>query len=126
LGNYLTGGRADALTIPFAGVSRRRDIIQLRFTVPLKGTGMIPLDKIVRTTTNWIADCLKQSMFSASGGLSEVGLKSYVSRKLFRYESTLIWLDEETYMTDVECLLRSMVVNGMLLVTATLCWAHGG
>jgi phage terminase large subunit-like protein len=103
-----------------------RDIIQLALYGPIHdpGTGMIPRDKIVRVTTKTgIADCLETiNVQHVSGGLSEVGLKSYdQQREAFQGTNRhVIWLDEEPpYDIYVECLLRSMVVNGMLLVTAT-------
>ena len=58
-----------------------REIIQLalygRFHEP--GSGMIPRDKIARTTTKTgIADCIETIYVKhVSGGVSEVGLKSY-------------------------------------------------
>jgi Terminase large subunit, T4likevirus-type, N-terminal len=58
-----------------------RDIIQFSLYGPVHdpGTGMIPRDKIVRVTTKTgIADCLETIYVQhASGGLSEVVLKSY-------------------------------------------------
>jgi phage terminase large subunit-like protein len=103
-----------------------RDIIQLAlygaFHEP--GTGMIPREKILRTTTKTgIADCLETIFVKhASGGASEVTLKSYdQQREAFQGTNRhVIWLDEEPpYDIYVECLLRTMVVSGMLMVTAT-------
>lgn len=57
-----------------------------------------------------------------SGGVSEVTLKSYdQQRDAFQGTNRhVIWLDEEPpYDIYVECLLRTMVVNGLVLVTAT-------
>jgi len=103
-----------------------RDIIQLALYGPIHepGTGMIPRDKIARVRTKTgIANCLETIYVQhVSGGLSEVGLKSYdQQREAFQGTNRhVIWLDEEPpYDIYVECLLRSMVVNGMLLVTAT-------
>jgi phage terminase large subunit-like protein len=107
-----------------------REIIQLalygRFHEP--GTGMIPRDKIARTTTKTgIADCLETIYVRHASGMgdnavSEVGLKSYdQQREAFQGTNRhLIWLDEEPPLDIyVECLLRTMVVNGQILVTAT-------
>jgi phage terminase large subunit-like protein len=103
-----------------------RDIIQLALYGPFHepGTGMIPHDKITRTTTKTgIADCIETIYVQhISGGISEVGLKSYdQQRDAFQGTNRhVIWLDEEPpYDIYVECLLRTMVVAGMLLVTAT-------
>ena len=103
-----------------------REIIQLalfgRFHEP--GTGMIPREKIVRTTTKTgIADCLETIYVQhVSGGISEVQLKSYDQmREAFQGTNRhVIWLDEEPPADIyVECLLRTMVVNGQVLITAT-------
>lgn len=103
-----------------------RDIIQLALYGPIHepGTGMIPKDKIARVTTKTgIADCLETIYVKhVSGGLSEVVLKSYdQGRDAFTGTNRhVLWLDEEPpYDIYVECLLRTMVVNGTLLVTAT-------
>ena len=103
-----------------------RDIIQLALYGPMHdgGTGMIPKDKIVRVTTKTgIADCLETIYVThVSGGLSEVTLKSYdQQRDAFQGTNRhFIWLDEECpYDIYVECLLRTMVVNGLVFLTAT-------
>lgn len=103
-----------------------RDIIQLALYGPMHdcGTGMIPRDKIVRVTAKTgIADCLETIYVQhVSGGVSEVGLKSYdQQREAFQGTNRhVIWLDEESpYDIYVECLLRTMVVNGQVLLTAT-------
>src|SRR5262249_32515232 len=57
-----------------------------------------------------------------SGGVSEITLKSYdQQRDAFQGTNRhFVWLDEEPpYDIYVECLLRTMVVSGLLLVTAT-------
>ena len=103
-----------------------RDIVQLALYghVHEAGTGMIPKDKITRVTTKTgIADCIETIYVDhASGGFSEVTLKSYdQQRDAFQGTNRhVIWLDEEPpYDIYVECLLRTMVVNGLILVTAT-------
>jgi phage terminase large subunit-like protein len=107
-----------------------REIIQLALIGRFheQGTGMIPRDKIARTTTKTgIADCLETIYVRHSSGMgdnaiSEVGLKSYdQQREAFQGTNRhIIWLDEEP-PADIytECLLRGMVVNGQVLVTAT-------
>jgi len=107
-----------------------RDIVQLALYGPIHdyGTGMIPRDKILRTTTKTgIAECLETIYVRHESGMgdnaiSEVGLKSYdQQREAFQGTNRhVIWLDEEP-PNDIytECLLRTMVVNGILLVTAT-------
>lgn len=103
-----------------------RDIIQLSLYGPMHdwGSGMLPRDKIIRVTAKTgIADCLETIYVRhVSGGISEVGLKSYdQQREAFQGTSRdVIWLDEEPPADIyVEALLRTMVVNGMILVTAT-------
>ena len=103
-----------------------RDIIQLALYGPFhdSGTGMIPRDRIERTTTKTgIADCLETIYVKhVSGGLSEIGLKSYDQQR-DSFQGTnrhVIWLDEEPpYDIYIETLLRTMVVNGLVLMTAT-------
>lgn len=103
-----------------------RDIVQFALFGHMhdSGTGMIPKEKIARVTTKTgIADCLETIYVNhASGGISEVTLKSYdQQRDAFQGTNRhFIWLDEEPpYDIYVECLLRTMVVNGLVLVTAT-------
>ena len=85
---------------------------------------MIPKDKIERVTTKTgIADAIETIYVRhTSGGISEIGLKSYDQQR-DSFQGTnrhVIWLDEEPPGDIyVESLLRTMVVNGLVLVTAT-------
>lgn len=127
--NWWTGRRFSHPVIAWAsGDSSKttRDIIQLALYGPTHacGTGMIPRDKILRVTAKTgIADCLETIYVQhVSGGVSEVGLKSYdQQREAFQGTNRhIIWLDEEPpYDVYVECLLRTMVVSGQVLITAT-------
>jgi phage terminase large subunit-like protein len=126
---WWTGKRFDHPVIAWASgdtSKTSRDIIQLalygQFHEP--GGGMIPRDTILRTTTKTgIADCLETIYVQhVSGGISEIGLKSYDQQR-DSFQGTnrhVIWLDEECpYDIYTECLLRTMVVNGMVMMTAT-------
>ena len=70
-----------------------------------------------------IADCVETIyVHHVSGGISEITLKSYdQQRDAFQGTNRhVIWLDEECpYDIYVECLLRTMVVNGLVMMTAT-------
>jgi len=85
---------------------------------------MIPKDKIERVTTKTgIADAIETIYVRhTSGGISEIGLESYDQQR-DSFQGTnrhVIWLDEEPPGDIyVESLLRTMVVNGLVLVTAT-------
>jgi phage terminase large subunit-like protein len=103
-----------------------RDIIQLalygQFHEP--GTGMIPRDKILRTTTKTgIADCLETIFVKhVSGDISEVTFKSYdQGRDSFQGTAKhVVWLDEECDVSIyVESLLRTMTCDGFVMLTAT-------
>lgn len=88
------------------------------------GTGMIPAEMIDRT---WSMQGVPAGIELAnikhvSGGLSQVGFKSY-DRGVDSFFGTAmdgIWLDEEC-PEDVygECLLRTMTTNGLLYLTFT-------
>ena len=103
-----------------------RDIIQRILLGPFGefGTGMIPADLLLRTTTKpGIADCI-ESIFvrHASGGISELTLKSYdQGRESFQgTNKDIIWLDEECDREIyVECLLRTMNTGGLVMATFT-------
>lgn len=88
------------------------------------GTGLIPGDAI--GTTSWrggFADLAGAVQIRhKSGGWSTVGLKSYEQgRGSFEgTEQDLIWLDEEPPLdVYVECLVRTMTTNGIVLITFT-------
>ncbi len=103
-----------------------RDIIQLALYGPFHepGTGMIPRDKILRTTTKTgIADCLETIFVKhVSGGISEVTFKSYdQGRDSFQGTAKhFVWLDEECDLSIyIESLLRTMTCDGFVMLTAT-------
>lgn len=106
-----------------------RDILQLGLLgkpgdADALGTGMIPGDLIIRTTTkHGLADAV-ESVFvkHVSGGVSTIQFKSYdQGRTAFQGTSQhYIHLDEEPPLeVYTECLLRTMTVNGIILLTAT-------
>lgn len=103
-----------------------RDILQRILMGPVGsfGTGLIPSDMLVRHTTKvGIADAVETVFVKhISGGTSELTFKSYDSGR-DQFQGTnrhLIWLDEESSREIyVECLLRTMNVNGIVLATFT-------
>jgi phage terminase large subunit-like protein len=91
----------------------------------MRGTGMIPGDLILRTTTkHGLADAVETIFVRhvPTGGVSSLQLKSYdQGRVAFQGTSQdFIHLDEEPPL-DVyaECLLRTMTTNGLITLTAT-------
>ena len=103
-----------------------RDIIQRILLGPVGefGTGMIPADCLLRTTAKpGVADAIEGIFVKhSSGGTSELILKSYdQGREAFQGTNRdLVWLDEEADREIyVECLLRTMTTNGILLLTFT-------
>ena len=106
-----------------------RDILQRILMGPIGafGTGLIPSDMIERYTTKvGISDAV-ESVFvkHISGGISELGFKSRIDggrdqSSRARIARPVIWLDEESSREIyVECLLRTMNVNGIVLCTFT-------
>lgn len=103
-----------------------RDIIQRILLGPITeiGTGLIPADFILRTTTKpGISDAIESVYVRhASGGISELTLKSYdQAREAFQgTNKDGIWLDEECDRDIyVECLLRTMNTGGLVMATFT-------
>jgi phage terminase large subunit-like protein len=103
-----------------------RDIIQkiLLGSIGEFGTGMIPVDCLVRTTAKpGVADAIEGIFVKhASGGTSELILKSFdQGREAFQGTNRdLIWLDEEVDRSIyVECLLRTMTTGGIVMTTFT-------
>lgn len=106
-----------------------RDILQLALVgkpgdADAQGTGMIPGDLILRTTTkHGLADAI-ESVFvkHVSGGVSTAQFKSYDQGRTAFQGTSQQWihLDEEPPL-DVytECLLRTMTVDGVIALTAT-------
>lgn len=106
-----------------------RDIIQAKLLGPpgdksAEGTGLIPADKIIRTTPKQgIADAIEHIYVKhVSGGTSVIQLKSYdQGREVFQgTEQDGIWLDEEPPLSIyTECVIRTMTTNGLVLCTFT-------
>ncbi|UYN96592.1 MAG: terminase family protein [Enhydrobacter sp.] len=110
-----------------------RDIIQAKLCGPVAfeggrktvaGSGLIPADTI--GAVSWqrgVADAVDiLQVRHASGGLSTLGFKSFEQgRGAFEgTERELIWLDEEPPMAVyVECLIRTMTVDGIVMLTFT-------
>lgn len=113
--------------------STTRDIIQAKLCGPVEyqggrkavaGTGLIPGDSIGDIA--WkagIPDLIDYvQVRHVCGDVSTLGLKSYEQgRGSFEgTEQDLIWLDEEPSLAVyVECLVRTMTTDGMVMVTFT-------
>lgn len=103
-----------------------REIIQEKMlgAVGDYGTGLIPRDNLLRTTSKQgVSDAVDTVWIKhKTGGTSLLTLKSYDQRReAFQgTEQDVIWLDEECPM-DIytECLLRTMTTNGLLMLTFT-------
>ena len=103
-----------------------RDILQEKLLGPVGqfGTGLIPKEDIIRTSSKpGVADAVEIIYVRhVSGGESKIVLKSYdQKRESFQgSEQDVIWLDEEPPL-DIytECLLRTMTTNGLILLTFT-------
>ena len=85
---------------------------------------MIPAECLLRTSAKpGVSDAIEGIFVKhASGGTSELILKSYdQGREAFQGTNRdLIWLDEEMDRDIyVECLLRTMTTNGMIMLTFT-------
>lgn len=103
-----------------------RDIIQRILLGPVGefGTGMIPADHLLRTTSKpGIPDAIEGIFVKhVSGGTSEITLKSYdQGREAFQgTNKDGIWLDEECDRDIyVESLLRTMNTGGLVMATFT-------
>ena len=103
-----------------------RDILQEKLMGPITdlGTGLIPQDAIVKTTPKQGISNAFDMVFvkHKSGGISRLQFKSYdQGRESFQGEEIdLDWLDEESPVDIyVECLLRTMTNNGMVICTFT-------
>jgi len=103
-----------------------REIVQEKLLGPpgAHGTGMIPGDAILKTTTkSGVADAIDTVWVRhAAGGHSMLVLKSYDQRResFQGTEQDVIWLDEEPDQgIYTECLLRTMTSNGIVLLTFT-------
>lgn len=103
-----------------------RDIIQAKLLGPegSYGTGMIPMDRLKSTTAKGGVPNAVEGIYvrHVTGGVSKILLKSYdQGRDAFQgTEQDLIWLDEEcSREIYVECLIRTMTTNGMIIFTFT-------
>lgn len=81
------------------------------------GTGLIPQDLIVKTTTKLGTAEAVDTIYvkHKSGGVSELALKSYDQRRISFQgtEKDVIWLDEEPPLDIyIECLTRTMDTTG--------------
>lgn len=108
-------------------VTTTRDIVQAKLVGPKDdyGTGMIPADKLgaTRPKGGGVPDALDTVLVKNKfGGYSKLTFKSYESgRKAFEgTEQDVIWLDEECPLdVYMECLTRTMTVDGLVLLTFT-------
>src|ERR1700676_3248186 len=104
-----------------------REILQYKLLGPVGawGTGLIPGDSIARIVrgTGGVADTVEiVYVRHISGPDSMLIFKSYDQRReAFQgTEQDVIWLDEEPSLEIyVECLMRTMTNNGMLMLTFT-------
>lgn len=105
-----------------------RDIIQAKLLGPpgdiaAQGTGLIPADRIVRTTPKQgIADAVEAIYVKGKYGTSVIQLKSYdQKREAFQgTEQDGVLLDEEPPLSIyTECLIRTMTTSGLILCTFT-------
>jgi phage terminase large subunit-like protein len=103
-----------------------RDILQLKLLGKVGdfGTGMIPGEYLLSTTTKYgLPDAVESAKVKhVSGGTSVVTLKSYDQRResFQGTEQDVIWLDEEPPQDIyVECLMRTMTTGGMIMCTFT-------
>lgn len=127
--DWWVGRRFDAPIASWAaGDSAKtcKDILQYKMLGRIGefGTGMVPRDCLVRWTPKpGLPDAI-ESVFvkHASGGISELTFRSYeMGVEAFQgTERHVIWLDEEAPReVYVECLMRTMTVNGIVLLTFT-------
>ena len=105
---------------------KTRDTVQAVLLGPFSGfgTGLIPGDKLLRTTAkSGIAEAVDTiQVRHVSGGQSRIVIRSYdQKREAFEGdEHHVVWLDEEPPM-DIygECLIRTMTTGGVVMLTFT-------
>lgn len=127
--DWWTGRRFDRPVKVWAGgdtLRTVRDIVQDKLLGPTHdlGTGLIPRDCIVRTTTkSGIADAIDTAQIRhVSGDLSMLAFKSYdQGRETWQgTEQDVVWFDEEPDSgCYVEGLTRTMTTDGIVLCTFT-------
>ena len=128
--SWWEGKRFDGpIDVWVAGISNKtvRDILQLELLGPIDdlGTGMIPRDSIGKfSKASGVSDLMDViDIKHVSGGMSTLGFKSYESgRKSFQGTAKhVVWLDEEVSDPEIfdECLLRTMTVDGIVMMTFT-------
>jgi phage terminase large subunit-like protein len=89
------------------------------------GTGMIPLDKIVRVAprAGGVRNAIEMAFIRhATGGTSQLGFKSYdQGRESFQGTGKhVIWVDEECPIdVYLECLTRLLTTQGIIYLTFT-------
>jgi phage terminase large subunit-like protein len=88
------------------------------------GTGMIPRDRLVKWRCKpGVPDAIESIQVKhVSGGLSELGFKSYAEgvESFSGTERHWIWLDEECPQSIyAECLMRGMTCDGLVILTFT-------
>jgi len=111
-----------------------KDILQYKLLGPLEdvGTGLIPYTDLSRTKTHPEGFKRKSSnvpdtvetifVKHISGGISEVGVRSYEQgvKAFYGTEQDVILLDEEpTLDIYTQCLIRTMTVDGIIMLTFT-------
>lgn len=103
-----------------------RDILQEKLLGPFTdlGTGLIPKDCILSTSAKQGVSNAFDTVFikHKSGGTSKLQFKSYdQGRESFQGEEIDVdWMDEEPSVDIfVECLLRTMTNNGLVMLTFT-------
>lgn len=102
-----------------------RDIQQEKLLGPIGafGTGLIPADRIERTTPKaGVPDAVETIYVGHERGTSRIDLKSYDQGRI-AFQGTskhVIWLDEEPDMgVYTECLTRTLDCNGIVMLTFT-------
>ncbi|MDP2734865.1 MAG: terminase family protein [bacterium] len=111
-----------------------RDIIQRTLFGPadMRGTGTIPKSSILRTTPkHGLADAYDTASIShVTGGVSALELKSYDQgvKAYYGTKDHVQWLDEEGPIESsdgsfkdiyLQCLMRTIATNGIVMVTMT-------
>jgi phage terminase large subunit-like protein len=127
--DWWVGKRFDRHTKGWAAGDTRqtvRDILVEKLLGPksARGTGMIPLDYIVRIVPQpGVPDGVEiVEVRHVSGGVSKLGFKSFdQGRKSFQgTELDFVWLDEESPQEIYdECLIRLVTTKGLMLLTFT-------